>query len=94
MSHVRIGPLVRATTTAEATIWLELSQSCIVQLQVTPYNASDSEVVTINTPTITIGGIIMRHPRLRTCNRQPGTVITSPSLDRSKPAQYFNVFAR
>src|SRR3954466_1042123 len=64
MSYVRIGPLVRATTATEATIWLELSQPCTVQLQVTPYNTSDSEVVTSNTPAITIGGHYYAEPQI------------------------------
>jgi phosphodiesterase/alkaline phosphatase D-like protein len=64
MSYVRIGPLVRATTATEATIWLELSQPCTVQLQVTPYNTSDSEVVTSNTPAITIGGHYYAAPQI------------------------------
>lgn len=71
MSHVRIGPLVRATTATEATIWLELSQPCIVQLQVTPYNASNSEVVTIDAPTITIGGHYYAAPQMT--HLQPAT---------------------
>jgi len=71
MSYVRIGPLVRASTATEATIWLELSQPCTVQLQVTPYNTSDSEVVTINTPTITIGGHYYAAPQIT--HLQPAT---------------------
>jgi phosphodiesterase/alkaline phosphatase D-like protein len=69
MTHVRIGPLVRATTATEVTIWAELSQPCTVLLHVKPYNASESEFVTIRVPTITIGGHYYVAPQLT--NLQP-----------------------
>jgi phosphodiesterase/alkaline phosphatase D-like protein len=71
MSFVRIGPLVRATTATEATIWFELSQPCTVQLQVTPYNAATSEAVTIDAPSITIGGHYYATPQVT--HLQPAT---------------------
>lgn len=56
MSHVRSGPIVRATTATEATIWAELSGPCTVFLHIKACNTSEHEVVTIRTHTITIGG--------------------------------------
>lgn len=56
MTHIRIGPLVRATTATEATIWAELSHPCTILLHVKPYNTSESKAVTVSASTITIGG--------------------------------------
>src|SRR6266700_1774349 len=74
MTHVRIGPLVRATTATEVTIWAELSQPCTVLLHVKPYNASECEAVTISVPTITIGGHYYVAPQIT--NLQPATWYT------------------
>jgi phosphodiesterase/alkaline phosphatase D-like protein len=74
MTHVLIGPLVRATTTTEATIWAEFSQPCSVQLTVKPYNASESQAATIRVPTITIGGHYYAAPQIT--NLQPATWYT------------------
>jgi phosphodiesterase/alkaline phosphatase D-like protein len=74
MTYIRIGPLVRATTATEATIWAELSQPCTVLLYVKPYNVPGSEAVTISTSTITIGGHYYAAPQIT--NLQPATWYT------------------
>jgi phosphodiesterase/alkaline phosphatase D-like protein len=85
MTHIRIGPLVRATAATEVTIWAELSQPCSILLRVTPYNASESEAVTISASTITIGGHYYVAPQIT--NLQPATWYTY-HLDTPEQEQY------
>lgn len=92
MTHIRIGPLVRATTATEATIWAELSHPCSISLCVKPYNASESEAVTISASAITIGGHHYVAPQVT--NLQPATWYTyhldTPEYDQyTSLLQYF-----
>ncbi len=75
MIHLRIGPLVRATSTTSAVIWAKLSHACNITLNAIPYDASEDEkatsTVSVSMRTVTVGGHHYAAPQLQ--GLQPGT---------------------
>ncbi len=56
MPHLRIGPLVRATSTNAVVIWAELSERCDVQLHIIPDDTVTGETISVYTTTVQVGG--------------------------------------
>ena len=56
MPHLRIGPLVRATSTDTVVIWAELSEPCNVQLYIIPDDTVAGMTISISTTTVQVGG--------------------------------------
>src|SRR5436305_361013 len=72
MVHLRVGPLVRATSASSAIIWAEFSQPCEVILSVEPHNAvSLHAAIRVSTRTVTVGGHHYAAPQLH--GLQPAT---------------------
>lgn len=74
MSQIRIGPLVRATTTTSATIWAEFTHPCTMQLSVVPTQSPDAAPINLSVRTTTVGGRHYAVPQLN--NLQPATWYT------------------
>ncbi len=58
MTHLRVGPLVRATNATNVVIWAELPHPCTILLTLQPLNVTASthlSALTIRTHTVTIG---------------------------------------
>jgi phosphodiesterase/alkaline phosphatase D-like protein len=58
MVHLRVGPLVRATSATSTVIWTEWSHSCEVILQVIPdehFNTSEAAGLSLRSHTVTVG---------------------------------------
>ena len=56
MSHLRIGPLVRATSTDTVVIWAELSEHCDVQLLIIPDDRVTETTISVSATTVQVGG--------------------------------------
>jgi phosphodiesterase/alkaline phosphatase D-like protein len=72
MVHLRVGPLVRATSATSAVIWVEFSQACEITLRAEPHNATpENAALCITTRTVTVGTRHYAAPQLR--GLQPAT---------------------
>src|SRR5581483_8984021 len=56
MTHISIGPLVRATSANSVTIWVECTQPCTVTLKVLPIESGDAPLPTGSSHTVIVGG--------------------------------------
>jgi PhoD-like phosphatase len=59
VTHLRVGPLVRATSADSTIIWSEWTHTCAVSLTAWPDvqpNGRQADVLTLHTDTITVGG--------------------------------------
>jgi len=56
MTPMRVGPLVRATSSTSTVIWAEFFQPGEVILSATPYEARENSSITVNAHTVTVGG--------------------------------------
>ncbi len=65
MKHVRVGPLVRATSATSVVIWAEFTQPCVVTLSVTLDASQEQHLIQVKTKTISIGGRHYAAPQLR-----------------------------
>src|SRR5436305_11476159 len=66
MVHLRVGPLVRATSATSAVIWAEFSQACEITLRAEPHNATpENAALCITTRTVTVGTRHYAAPQLR-----------------------------
>src|SRR5690242_19596125 len=82
MSQIRIGPLVRATTSTCVTIWAEFAHPCTMQLSVAPTpspqvvfaQSPQADPISLSVHTITVGGRYYAAPQLN--NLQPSTWYT------------------
>src|SRR5690242_7298945 len=85
MSQIRIGPLVRATTSTSATIWAEFTHPCTIQLSAVPTQSPDAASISLSVHTTTVGGRHYAVPQLN--NLQPATWYTyhihTTTLDNS-----------
>jgi phosphodiesterase/alkaline phosphatase D-like protein len=82
MPHVRVGPLVRATSTNTVILWAELSEHCDVQIHIVPDNLSEDAAVTISTTTVQVGEHYFIAPQVQ--GLKPSTWYTytlTPSSD-------------
>src|SRR6266567_3744334 len=64
MTHLLVGPLVRATSATSAVIWAECSQHCEVTLSAIPDPQAKGEMVTASMHTVTVGGRYYVAPQL------------------------------
>lgn len=71
MNQIRVGPLVRATSTTSVVIWAEFAQPCTVTLRATIDAFPEQDPIIIQTRTITIGGHHYAAPQL--LGLQPAT---------------------
>ncbi len=72
MVHLRVGPLVRATSATSVVIWAEFSQACEVTLRAEPDHATSANAdLCITTRTVTVGTRHYAAPQLR--GLQPAT---------------------
>ena len=74
MKHLRVGPLVRATTATSVVIWAELAQPCTVILSATLDASPSQPPIQVTTRTITVGG---HH-------------YVAPQLQGLEPARWYN----
>src|SRR5207248_6006720 len=74
MTPMRVGPLVRATSSTSAVIWAEFFQPGEVILTATPFDAIENSTITVNAHTVTVGG---RH-------------YAAPQLTGLQPATWYN----
>ena len=77
MTHLRVGPLVRATNATSVVIWAEVPYPCTILLNVQPMNTSDTDqlhTIDVRSHTITIGGRHYIAPQLQ--GVQPATWYT------------------
>ncbi len=109
MVHLRVGPLIRATSPTSVVIWAECSQACIVTLCAVPQDASPDgtgnveETKRISTPTTNVGGRFFAAPQLH--GLTPSTWYTyhlvlsnqdeeaPDASDPTLPVQCFRTFA-
>jgi phosphodiesterase/alkaline phosphatase D-like protein len=72
MVHLRVGPLVRATSASSTVIWAEFSQACEVTLCAEPHHATPEDAALCTTTrTVTVGGRHYAAPQLH--GLQPAT---------------------
>ena len=72
MVHLRVGPLVRATSASSTVIWAESSQACEVTFRAEPHHAvPEDAALCITTRTVTVGGRHYAAPQLH--GLQPAT---------------------
>ncbi len=74
MIPLRVGPLVRATSSTSAVIWAEFFQPGEVILSATPFDATENSTISVNAHTVTVGG---RH-------------YAAPQLTGLQPATWYN----
>ena len=65
MPHLRVGPLVRATSTDTVVLWAELSEHCDVQLHIVPDDLSKHAAANITTTTVQVGEHYYIAPQVR-----------------------------
>lgn len=65
MKHIRVGPLVRATSATSVVIWAEFAQPCIVTLSIILDVYPEKPPLKVTTRTISIGGHHYAAPQLR-----------------------------
>ena len=71
MTHLRVGPLVRATNATSVVIWAELPYPCTLVLNGQPLDTTQPYRVSVHTHTVTIGGRYYIAPQLQ--GLQPAT---------------------
>ncbi len=75
MTHLRVGPLVRATNATSVVIWAEIPYSCTILLNVQPMknipDAAQLHVIDVHSHTVTIGDRHYIAPQLQ--GLQPAT---------------------
>lgn len=74
MTPLRVGPLVRATSSTRTVIWAEFFQPGEVILSATPFEATENSTISVNAHTVTVGG---RH-------------YAAPQLTGLQPATWYN----
>jgi phosphodiesterase/alkaline phosphatase D-like protein len=65
MKHLRVGPLVRATSVTSVVIWAEFAQPCRVTLSATLDTSPGQPPIQVTTRTISIGGHHYAAPQLQ-----------------------------
>lgn len=65
MTHLRVGPLVRATNATSVVIWAELPYPCTLVLNVQPLDTTQPYRASVHTHTVTIGSRHYVAPQLQ-----------------------------
>ena len=65
MTHLRVGPLVRATNATSVVIWAELPYSCTILLHAQPLHTNQLHMTSVRTHTVTLGGRHYAAPQLQ-----------------------------